>query len=293
VHIAVIRISGYCFLFSSCAIVTARWSFVLYGVCEGVRAAAECIARSRSEETQQCACRLLRTLAEGNPKFQTQVYNGFIALLPCSSAKAQHIAAQSLRIVQVRSTAIPCTVYSGSCSVAVWRVSSSVKRRFYRRVALRCIASDSCRNRYCTEYVLWQMLDKSLLTMLYSTTYYPNDVTMKLSVAWEIPNPSTQSEPAQINSTNLSGPTVWTTSHSHSLSKESRHLTIVNKQCYFYGCIVYGSARSSYLRVLDPVQNHALRLCLGAYRTSPSSSLCVLANEPPIYVRRQKLSIQL
>ena len=34
-----------------------------------------------------------------------------------------------------------------------------------------------------------------------------------------------------------------------------------------YGCVVYGSARSSYLRILDPVQNHALRLCLGAYRT--------------------------
>ena len=56
-----------------------------------------------------------------------------------------------------------------------------------------------------------------------------------------------------------------------------------------YGCIVYGSARSSYLRRLDPVQNHALRLCLGAYRTSPSSSLCILANEPPLYIRRQKL----
>jgi len=44
------------------------------------------------------------------------------------------------------------------------------------------------------------------------------------------------------------------------------------------GCIVYGSARSSYLRMLDPIQNHAVRLCLGAYRTSPASSLCVVAN---------------
>ena len=44
--------------------------------------------------------------------------------------------------------------------------------------------------------------------------------------------------------------------------------------------------------MLDPVQNHALRLCVGAYRTSPSSSLCVLANEPPLYIRRRKLSIQ-
>jgi len=40
-----------------------------------------------------------------------------------------------------------------------------------------------------------------------------------------------------------------------------------------YGCVVYGSARPSYLRMLDPIQNHALRLCLGAFRTSPCSSL--------------------
>jgi len=59
-----------------------------------------------------------------------------------------------------------------------------------------------------------------------------------------------------------------------------------------YGCIVYGSARGSYLQMLDPIQNHALHLCLGAYRTSPSSSLCVLANEPPLCIRRRKLSIQ-
>jgi len=55
-----------------------------------------------------------------------------------------------------------------------------------------------------------------------------------------------------------------------------------------YRCIV----RNSYLRMIDPVQNHALRLCLGAYRTSPSPSLCVLANEPPLYIRRKKLSIE-
>jgi len=59
-----------------------------------------------------------------------------------------------------------------------------------------------------------------------------------------------------------------------------------------YGCLVYGSTRGSYLQMLDPIQNHALRLCFGAYRTSPSSSLCVLANEPPLYIRRRKLSIQ-
>jgi len=46
------------------------------------------------------------------------------------------------------------------------------------------------------------------------------------------------------------------------------------------------------VRMLDPIQNHALRLCLGAYRTSPASSLCVEANEPPLYFRRKKLSLQ-
>ena len=35
----------------------------------------------------------------------------------------------------------------------------------------------------------------------------------------------------------------------------------------------YGSARKSVLEPLDPVQNAALRTCLGAFRTSPVSSL--------------------
>ena len=34
------------------------------------------------------------------------------------------------------------------------------------------------------------------------------------------------------------------------------------------------------------------RLCLGAYRTAPASSLCIEANEPPLYFRRKKLSLQ-
>ncbi len=43
-------------------------------------------------------------LAEGNSRFETQVYKGLIALLPCSSPKAQQMAAQTLRIVQVSLT---------------------------------------------------------------------------------------------------------------------------------------------------------------------------------------------
>ncbi|XP_013409610.1 uncharacterized protein C1orf228 homolog [Lingula anatina] len=71
-------------------------------ICEsyGIRAIAECLAKSKSEETQDCARHLLESLARGNPKFENQVYKGLIALLPCSSPKAQQMAAQTLRIVQ-------------------------------------------------------------------------------------------------------------------------------------------------------------------------------------------------
>ena len=44
-------------------------------ICEsyGIRAIAECLAKSRSDDTQENARNLLQTLAQGNPVFQTQV----------------------------------------------------------------------------------------------------------------------------------------------------------------------------------------------------------------------------
>ena len=59
-----------------------------------------------------------------------------------------------------------------------------------------------------------------------------------------------------------------------------------------YGCIVYGSARKSYLQQLDPIHHQGLRLALGAFRTSPKKSLYVEANEPSLQSRRKKLSMQ-
>ena len=59
-----------------------------------------------------------------------------------------------------------------------------------------------------------------------------------------------------------------------------------------YGCIVYGSARKSYLRKLDAIHNQGLRLALGAFRTSPVNSLYAEANEPSLNLRRKKLSLQ-
>ena len=58
-----------------------------------------------------------------------------------------------------------------------------------------------------------------------------------------------------------------------------------------YGCNVYGSARKSYLQMLDPIHNQGLRLCLGAFRTSTVESLYVDAHEPSLGARRTKLSL--
>jgi len=44
--------------------------------------------------------------------------------------------------------------------------------------------------------------------------------------------------------------------------------------------------------MLDPIQNHALRLCLGAFRTFPATSLCVAVNEPPLELGRTQLCLQ-
>ena len=59
-----------------------------------------------------------------------------------------------------------------------------------------------------------------------------------------------------------------------------------------YGCAVFSSARKSYLKKLEPIQNQGLRICLGAFRTSPVQSLYIEANEPPLYLRFDKLCIQ-
>ena len=55
-----------------------------------------------------------------------------------------------------------------------------------------------------------------------------------------------------------------------------------------YGSIVYGSARKSYLKCLDTIHHQGLRLALGAFRTS----LYAESNEPSLYTRREKLSLQ-
>ena len=59
-----------------------------------------------------------------------------------------------------------------------------------------------------------------------------------------------------------------------------------------YGSVVYGSARKSYLKSLYTIHYQGLRLALGAFRTSPIESLYAESNEPALYVRREKISLQ-
>jgi hypothetical protein len=59
-----------------------------------------------------------------------------------------------------------------------------------------------------------------------------------------------------------------------------------------YGSVVYGSARKTYLQMLDTIHHQGLRLVLGAFRTSPVESLYAEAGEPSLHLRRKKLSLQ-
>jgi len=71
-------------------------------ICEsfGVRAVAECLAKSKSGSTQEQARYILEELATGNPRYQEQVYKALISLLSSTSPKAQQLAAHTLKFVQ-------------------------------------------------------------------------------------------------------------------------------------------------------------------------------------------------
>lgn len=63
----------------------------------GIRAIAECMAKSTTKEnTQKSAQVLLDSLAHGNPTYIQQVYKGLIAILLSTSAKAQELSAALL-----------------------------------------------------------------------------------------------------------------------------------------------------------------------------------------------------
>ncbi|XP_029889134.1 armadillo-like helical domain containing protein 1 isoform X1 [Aquila chrysaetos chrysaetos] len=67
-------------------------------ICEsyGVRSLTEFLATSNSAEAQEDVQVLLESLGRSNPKYQNQVYKGLIAVLPCTSPRAQQLALQTL-----------------------------------------------------------------------------------------------------------------------------------------------------------------------------------------------------
>ena len=46
------------------------------------------------------------------------------------------------------------------------------------------------------------------------------------------------------------------------------------------------------LERLNVIHRHGLRLCLGAFKSSPIESLYVEANEPPFELRREELTMR-
>lgn len=58
-----------------------------------------------------------------------------------------------------------------------------------------------------------------------------------------------------------------------------------------YGSVAYSTASNSLLHTIDVIQNNALRIILGAYRTTPVDSLHCLAGELPLNLRRQQMTL--
>lgn len=58
-----------------------------------------------------------------------------------------------------------------------------------------------------------------------------------------------------------------------------------------YGCMVYGSACHTVLRRLDTIHHSALRICSGAFRTSPVESLYNICHQLPLHLRRKKITV--
>ena len=59
-----------------------------------------------------------------------------------------------------------------------------------------------------------------------------------------------------------------------------------------YGCEIYSSACKTRLGELDVVHNMALRLCSGAFRTSPVESIYVDCHQLPLDLRREELGLR-
>jgi len=60
-----------------------------------------------------------------------------------------------------------------------------------------------------------------------------------------------------------------------------------------YGAPIYSLAPKSQLALLDLIQNFAIRICTGAFRTSPHLSICSDSGIPPLHYQRFHFSATL
>jgi hypothetical protein len=59
-----------------------------------------------------------------------------------------------------------------------------------------------------------------------------------------------------------------------------------------YGSTIYSSAKDHIIATLDPVHNAAIRISIGAFKSTPVISLYAESGEPPLSTRRQQLMLQ-
>ena len=64
------------------------------------------------------------------------------------------------------------------------------------------------------------------------------------------------------------------------------------RSAFDYGCYIHGAASKTVLARLEVTQAKALRLCCGAFRTSPIPALLIEMGEMPLWLRRVKLGLQ-
>ncbi len=58
-----------------------------------------------------------------------------------------------------------------------------------------------------------------------------------------------------------------------------------------YGSIIYGYASESTLNKIETIQNQALRICCGAFKTSPVAAMQVDVGEAPLFLHRYKIRV--
>ena len=67
---------------------------------------------------------------------------------------------------------------------------------------------------------------------------------------------------------------------------------IQNNSRIDYGYIVYNSVGHKTFKKLDPIYHHAIRIAVGAFRTSPIIDILSEAMEVPLKIGRMHLSIK-